>query len=167
MGILGHNALPHFKSCSHLPISIRFIASLCAKSLQSCPSLCNPADCSSQAPLSMGFSRQEYWSELPCPPPGDLPNPGIKPVSLVSPELAGRFFATGTTWEAQSYSKSSLESSIMPHHGITQPEYILVILILKLVYVSSLRVGSTSPCPSLTSVWIPNTIPSLASGRHV
>ena len=36
-----------------------------------------------QAPLSMGFSRQEYWSGLPCPPPGDLPNPGIKPASLV------------------------------------------------------------------------------------
>ena len=70
-------------------------------------------------------------------------------------------------WEARSYSKTFLESSIMPHHGVTQPEYILVILILKLVYVSSLRVGSTSPCPSLTSVWIPNTIPSLASGRHV
>ena len=38
-----------------------------------------------QAPLSMGFSRQEYWSWLPCPPPGDLPDPGIKPVSLMSP----------------------------------------------------------------------------------
>ena len=37
-----------------------------------------------QAPLSTGFSRQEYWSKLPCPPPGDLPNPGIEPVSLVS-----------------------------------------------------------------------------------
>ena len=53
-----------------------------------------------QAPLSMGFSRQEYWSELPCPPPGDLPNPGIKPKSLVSPALAGGFFTTSTTWEA-------------------------------------------------------------------
>ena len=42
-----------------------------------------------QAPLLMGFSRQESWSRLPCPPPGDLPNPGIKPVSLMSPELAG------------------------------------------------------------------------------
>ena len=40
-----------------------------------------------QTPLSMGFSRQEYWSGLPCPPPGDLPNPGIEPVSLASPEL--------------------------------------------------------------------------------
>ena len=38
-----------------------------------------------QAPLSMGFSRQEYWSGLPCPPPGDLPSPGIKPISLASP----------------------------------------------------------------------------------
>ena len=45
-----------------------------------------------QAPLSMGFSRQEYWSGLPCPPPGDLPNPGIEPASLMSPALAGRFF---------------------------------------------------------------------------
>ena len=52
-----------------------------------------------QAPLSMGFSRQECWSGLPCPPPGDLPNPGIKPVSLSSPALAGGFFTTSATWE--------------------------------------------------------------------
>ena len=44
-----------------------------------------------QAPLSMGFSRQEYWNGLPCPPPGDLPNPGIKPTS---PAMAGVFFST-------------------------------------------------------------------------
>ena len=44
-----------------------------------------------QAPLSMGFSRQEYWRGLPCPPPGDLPNPGIEPKS---PALAGGFFTT-------------------------------------------------------------------------
>ena len=47
-------------------------------------------DC--QSPLSMGFSRQEYWSGLPFPSPGDLPNPGTEPVSPVSPALAGRFF---------------------------------------------------------------------------
>ena len=47
-----------------------------------------------QAPLSMGFSRQEYWSGLPCPPPGDLPDPGIKPTSVPSPALAGGFFTT-------------------------------------------------------------------------
>ena len=53
-----------------------------------------------QAPLSMGFSRQEYWTGLPCPPPGDLPNTGIKPRSLTSPALAGRFFTTSATGEA-------------------------------------------------------------------
>ena len=50
-----------------------------------------------QAPLSMGFSRQEYWSGLPYPPPGDLPDPGIEPTSLTSPALAGGFFTTGAT----------------------------------------------------------------------
>ena len=53
-----------------------------------------------QALLSMGFSRQEYWSGLPCPSPGDLPHPGMEPESLMSPALAGGFFATNTTWEA-------------------------------------------------------------------
>ena len=48
----------------------------------------------------MEFSRQEYQSELLCPPPGDLPNPGIKPMFLKSPALAGRFFTTSATWEA-------------------------------------------------------------------
>ena len=65
---------------------------VCAKSLQSCPlfaTLWTPAH---QAPLSMGFSRQEHWSGLLFPPSGDLANPGIKPASLTSPALAGEFF---------------------------------------------------------------------------
>ena len=53
-----------------------------------------------QAPLSVEFSRQEYWSVLPCPPPGDLPDPGIEAASFVSPALAARFFTTSATWEA-------------------------------------------------------------------
>ena len=53
-----------------------------------------------QAPLSMGFSWQEYWSGLPSLLQGNLPDPGIKPTSLMSPALAGMFFTTGTTWEA-------------------------------------------------------------------
>ena len=52
-----------------------------------------------QAPLSMGFSRQEYWSRLPCPPPADLPDPGIKSESLMSSALAGGFFTTCASWE--------------------------------------------------------------------
>ena len=54
-----------------------------------------------QAPLCMGVSRQEYWSRLPFPSPGDLPNPGIEHMSLMSPAVAGELFTISTTWEAQ------------------------------------------------------------------
>ena len=54
-----------------------------------------------QPPLSMRFSRQEHWSGLPCPPPGDLPDPGMEPASLTSPALASVFFTTSTTREGQ------------------------------------------------------------------
>ena len=54
-----------------------------------------------QVPLSMGFSRQGYWSRLPCPLPGDLPDSGIEPAFLMSPALAGGFFTTSATWEAE------------------------------------------------------------------
>ena len=47
-----------------------------------------------QAPLTMRCSSQEYWSGWPCPPPGDLPDPGIEPTSLLPPALAGEFFTT-------------------------------------------------------------------------
>ena len=74
---------------------------MCAKSLQSCPILCDPIDTVPlQAPLSMGFSRQEYWSGLPGPPSGDLPDSGIELTSLRSPALEGGFFTTSATWEA-------------------------------------------------------------------
>ena len=67
------------------------------------PVCATPWTVAHQASLSMGFSRQEYWSGLSCPPPGDPPNPEIKPVSLTSPELAGGFFTTSTTWEAPNW----------------------------------------------------------------
>ena len=60
-------------------------------------SLWPPWTVAHQAPLSMGFSRQEYWSGLPCPSPGDLSNPGIKAASLVFPALAGGLFTTSAT----------------------------------------------------------------------
>ena len=53
-----------------------------------------------QAPLSMGFFRQEYWSGPLCPPPGDLPDPGMEPNSLMSTALANRFFTISTIWGA-------------------------------------------------------------------
>ena len=59
----------------------------------------------------MGVFRQDYWSGLPCPPPGVLPDPGIEPVSLPSPALAGEFFTTRATWRAPNYECNSLQFS--------------------------------------------------------
>ena len=69
----------------------------CFSHVQLSVTLCTVAH---QAPLFMGFSRQ-YWGRLQCPPPGDLPDPGVEPMSLTSPTLAGGFFTTSATWEAQ------------------------------------------------------------------
>ena len=68
-----------------------------------------------QAPLSMGFSRQESSNGLPNPPPENLPNPRTEPTSLMSPTLAGSFFTTGITWEAQTC------PIIMPNISSTPP----------------------------------------------
>ena len=70
---------------------------------QSCPTLCDPMNCSPPGSSVHGILKQEYWSGLLFLPPGHLPNPGIKPVSLMSPALAGKFFTTDTTWEAPLY----------------------------------------------------------------
>ena len=90
-----------------------------AKPLQSCPTVFDPMDyIAHQVPLSMGFSRQEYWSKLPFPTMGDLPDPGIKPVSLMSPALAGGFFTTSATWEA---TKTRLALLYHPPPGSPDP----------------------------------------------
>ena len=66
---------------------------------QSCLILCGPVDCSPPDSSAYWiFQARIYWSGMPFPPPGDLPNPGIEPVSLASPSLAGRFFTTSATW---------------------------------------------------------------------
>ena len=73
-----------------------------------------------QAPLSMGFSRQEYCCGLPCLPPEDFPKPGLKSASLImSPALAGGFFTTSTTWEAlKMFSSVQFRSSVMSDSAI-------------------------------------------------
>ena len=71
-----------------------YVHVLCAQSLSCVHLFATPWTVARQAPLSMGFSRQEYWSGLPFPIPGDFPNQGIKPAFLVSPELAVRSFTT-------------------------------------------------------------------------
>ena len=69
----------------------------------------------------MGFSRQEYCSGLPFPSPGDLPNPGIEPKSLMSPELVGRFFTTSATWEAILLSLRLIEKLLFQPLSANQP----------------------------------------------
>ena len=65
-----------------------------------CPTFCGPMDCSPPGPSAHGIFQQEYWSRLPFPPPKDLPDPEMEPVSLASPALASGFFTTSATWEA-------------------------------------------------------------------
>ena len=85
-----HNFLKHNRSIKHARVLSRF------SHVQLCVTLWTVA---CQAHLSMGFSRQEYWSGLPCLPSGDLSNPGIEDTSLMSPALSG---TTSTTWEVPS-----------------------------------------------------------------
>ena len=86
---------PHPPSMSHGSLSP--LVSACMPSHFSCVCLCDPMTTAHQSPLSMGFSRQEYWSGLTCLPPGDLPYPGTEPTFLTSPALAGGFFTTSAT----------------------------------------------------------------------
>ena len=88
-----------------------------AESLQLHLTLSDPTDL--QAPLSMGFSRQEYWSGLLYPSPWDPPNSGIEPVSLMSPALAGGFFTTSATWEAHRSQGRNLLVSLLLLRALT------------------------------------------------
>ena len=75
----------HVRTCTCMCMRVYFVLLVCVSDSQSCPSLCNPMDCSQPgASLSMGFPRQEYCSGLPSPSPGDLPDPGIEPGSPAS-----------------------------------------------------------------------------------
>ena len=82
----------------------------------------NPWTVACQAPLSTRFPRQEYWNGLLCSPPGDLPDPGIEPASLLSSALASRIFITSSTWEAHQlssvqFSRLVVSDSLRPHES--------------------------------------------------
>ena len=85
-----------------------FVVCVCAQSLSHVWLFVTSWTVALQAPLSMWFPRQEYWCGLPLPPPGDLPNPGIKPMSVESPALAGGFSTPSTTWEAHTFVQFTL-----------------------------------------------------------
>ena len=87
-----HTGLPKYRTENTRP-EVRGCTPPAAHTLSHPVRLCDLVDWSPPgSSLSMGFSRQEYWSGLPCSPPGDLADPGIEPTSLMSPALAGRFF---------------------------------------------------------------------------
>ena len=108
-----------------------------------------------QAPLSTGFSRQEYWSELPSPSPGHLPYRGIESVSLVSPALAGRFFITSATREAHVCVCFLLEASLNLRKSTT-PWWKKKILDFgtRKIWVHTLALGWEKCIHQLQVVWI-------------
>ena len=90
--------------CPWFKILTEQVSHVCVLSLfQSCLLFATLWAVAWKTPLTVGFSRQEYWNGLPCSSPRDLPNPGIEPVSLATPALAGGFFATSANWEAYIY----------------------------------------------------------------
>ena len=102
---------------------------MCAQScLTLCPSKNGQKTVAHRAPLSRGFSRQEYWSGLPFSPPGHLPYPGIKLISPASPSLAGRFFTTEPSGQSNIY--------CVYIRYIICTEYVYIIPILNISYVN-------------------------------
>ena len=96
-------------------------AAKCAQSLSCVHLFVTPWTVAHQAPLSMGFSRQEYWSRLPFLPPGDLPNPGMEPESSASPALAGEFFtieSPGLLWGAKAWGEQ--DPALLGTLGVAQ-----------------------------------------------
>ena len=99
----------------HTDIPTSQCVCVCAKSLHLCPhnwTFGTPWTVACQAPVSMGCSRQEHWSGLPCPPPGDLPSSGVKPPFLESPALTGMFFTTRRGLPTFQYSSSKFCDSL-------------------------------------------------------
>ena len=110
-----------------------------------------------QAPLSMGFSWQEYWSGLPCHSPGNLPSQGIEPASLMSPVLAGRFFTTSATWEAPFkpcavLSHSVVSDSATPWEGHQAPLSIGILQAKILEWVAIPSSSDSSPRSPINNV---------------
>ena len=94
----------------------------CAKLFQLCLTFCDPMDCSPPDASVHGFSRQEYYSGLPFPSPGDLLDLGIEPQSLMSYASTGRYFASSATWKGHiinsvQFSRSVVSDSLRPHES--------------------------------------------------
>ena len=114
------NQPPELCPCARLKLYAH-----CVKSLQSCLTLCDPHRLwPTRLLCPWGFSRQEHWSGLPWPPLGHLPDTGIKPVSLMTPALAGRFFTTSATWDSHyAHQITTTPHSLLPLASEQLPFY--------------------------------------------
>ena len=144
---------------------VPWISGLFCVCAQSCLTLCDPWTIAHQVPLSLEFSRQENWGGLPFPSPGDPPNPGIKPVSLVSPALASMFFTTVPPLRALILFMKAPSS--WPNHPPPPKPHILIPVLLRLGFEnmnfgrhrhsSHRRYSNTLaavPCSALSHVWL-------------
>ena len=127
---------------------------------QSCPTLCDPVGCSLQGSSVYGIFQARTLEWVVCPPPGDLPNLGIESASLMSPALAGGFFTTTATWEAQDR-ETELEI-VSPAAGLLGHQVVLVFTFEEpqccspFTFPSTEHKGLISPCSQqhcLLSVW--------------
>ena len=110
---------PVFSNCKSCPSplnNIIIVVCVCAQSLSHVQLFGPPWTPTHQTPLSMEFSRQEYWNGLPFPTPGDLPDPGMKPLSLMSPALASGFFITAPPGKPQYH---DYFTSFTPYNNLT------------------------------------------------
>ena len=124
---------------------------MCVKLLQSCLTLCDSKDRSLSSSSVHGIIQAINWSGLPCPPPGYLPNPGIKAVSLISAALAGRFFTTSTIWQVFTCMYYSLSSAVQ---GLAGENYIPVILSVSwLLWNCAERAEVTNKVTKILSWW--------------
>ena len=125
-------------------------ASVCFSRVRLCATL-QIVTC--QTPLSMGFSRQEYWSGLLCPPPGDLPDLGIEPTSLIYPALAGVFFTTSATWETLESLANEIPWNYPEKDNITSFLYLHLVYFIVLPFLPP----TLPPCPpSLFTFFLPS-----------
>ena len=137
---------------------------VCMLNLFSCVWLCVTLwTIAPQVPLSMEFSWQEYWSGLPWSPPGDLPHPGIEPMSLMSPALAGRFFTTSTTWGAPDQITTSLIMSSFLQIIWSKENFKLEFYYLALLRAEIFECGSNAALSQRPYVSVYNSLPLLHS----
>ena len=107
--VVGVDQMPGFRSCFLTDLKGRFLV-VCMCVLSGVSVFATSCTVAWQAPLPVELFRQEYWRAMPFPPVGDLPNPGIEPVSLASPALASGLFITSTTWEARALGRINQRS---------------------------------------------------------